>query len=41
MEQVENKLVAEARYQLIMEQAAELMEIDNQDEEAQRDYLND
>lgn len=41
MEQVENKLVAEARYQFIMEQAAELMEIDNQDEEAQRDYLND
>lgn len=41
MEQVENKLVAEARYQFIMEQAAELMEIDNPDEEAQRDYLND
>lgn len=38
---VENKMVAEGNYQLIMEQAAELMEIDNPDEEAQRDYLND
>lgn len=41
MQEVENRMVAEARQQFIMEQAAELMEIDNPDEEAQRDYLND
>lgn len=41
MEQVENKMVAEARQQFIMEQAASLLEVDNPNEDAQREYLLD
>ena len=41
MEDVENIMVAEARQQFIMEQAAELMEVDNPNEDAQREYLLD
>lgn len=41
MENVENHMVVEARQKFIMEQAAELMEVDNPNEEAQREYLLD
>ena len=41
MEQIENRMVYEARQQFIMEQAAELMEVDNPTEDAQREYLVD
>lgn len=41
MEQIENHMVVEARRKFIMEQAAELMEVDNPDEDAQREYLLD
>ena len=41
MEQIENRMVVEARRQFIMEQARELMEIDNPDDDAQREYLLD
>ena len=41
MEQIENRMVSEARQQFIMEQARELMEVDNPDEDAQREYLLD
>ena len=41
MEDVENRMVSEARQQFIMEQAAELMEVDNPNEDAQREYLLD
>lgn len=41
MENVENHMVVEARQQFIMEQAAELMDIDDPDNDAQRDYLID
>ena len=41
MQEVENRMVSEARQQFIMEQAAELMEIDNPTYDAQREYLLD
>lgn len=41
MQEVENRMVVEARQQFIMEQARELMEVDNPNEDAQRDYLLD
>lgn len=41
MEQIENHMVVEARQQFIMEQAAELMEVDSPNEDAQREYLLD
>lgn len=41
MEQIENRMVVEARQKFLMEQAAELMEVDNPNEEAQREYLLD
>lgn len=41
MEQIENRLVVEARQQFLMEQAAELMEVDNPNKDAQREYLLD
>lgn len=41
MEQIENRMVVEARQQFIMGQAAELMEVDNPNEDAQREYLLD
>lgn len=41
MQEVENRMVVEARQQFIMEQAAELMEVDNPNEDAQREYLLD
>ena len=41
MERVENKMVVEARQQFIMERARELMDIDDPDEDAQRQYLLD
>lgn len=41
MQEVENRIVVEARQQFIMEQAAELMEVDNPNEDAQREYLLD
>ena len=41
MERVENKMVVEARRQFIMERARELMDVDDPDEEAQRQYLLD
>ena len=41
MENVENHMVVEARQKFLMEQAAELMEVDNPNEDAQREYLID
>ena len=41
MENVENHMVVEARQKFLMEQAAELMEVDNPTEDAQREYLID
>lgn len=41
MQEVENRMVVEARQQFIMEQAAELLEADNPNEDAQREYLLD
>ena len=41
MENVENHMVVEARQKFLMEQAAELMEIDDPDTDAQREYLLD
>lgn len=41
MENVENHMVVEARQKLLMEQAAELMEVDNPTDDAQREYLLD
>lgn len=41
MEQIENRMVVEARQKFLMEQAAELMEVDNPNEDAQREYLLD
>lgn len=41
MEQIENHMVVEARQKFIMEQARELMEVDNPTDEAQREYLLD
>lgn len=41
MEQIENHMVVEARQQFLMEQARELMEVDNPNEDAQREYLLD
>lgn len=41
MQEVENRMVVEARQQFIMEQARELMEVDNPGEDAQREYLLD
>lgn len=41
MEQIENHMVVEARQKFLMEQAAELMEVDNPDDDAQREYLLD
>lgn len=38
---IENHMIVEARQQFIMEQAAELMEVDNPNEDAQREYLLD
>lgn len=38
---VENHMVVEARQKFIMEQAAELLEVDNPNEDAQREYLLD
>ena len=39
--EIENHMVVEARQQFIMEQAAELMEVDNPTDDAQREYLLD
>ncbi|MBD5834746.1 hypothetical protein [Lactobacillus delbrueckii] len=39
--EIENHMIVEARQQLIMEQAAELMEVDNPTDDAQREYLLD
>lgn len=39
--EIENHMIVEARQQFIMEQAAELMEVDNPNEDAQREYLLD
>lgn len=41
MEMIENKMVVEARQQFIMERARELMDVDDPDEDAQRQYLLD
>ena len=41
MQEVENRMVVEARQQFLMEQARELMEVDNPGEDAQREYLLD
>lgn len=41
MEQIENRMVVEARQQFIMQQAAELLEADNPNDDAQREYLLD
>lgn len=41
MENVENHMVVEARQKFLMEQAAELMEVDNPNDDAQREYLLD
>ena len=41
MEQIENHMVVEARQKFLMEQAAELMEVDNPNDDAQREYLLD
>lgn len=41
MEQIENRMVVEARQKFLMEQAAELMEVDNPNQDAQREYLLD
>ena len=41
MENVENHMVVEARQKFLMEQEAELMEIDDPDTDAQREYLLD
>lgn len=41
MENVENHMVVEARQKFLMEQAAELLEVDNPNEDAQREYLLD
>lgn len=41
MEQIENHMVVEARQKFLMEQAAELMEVDDPNEDAQREYLLD
>ena len=41
MEQIENRMVVEARQKFLMEQAAELMEVDDPDADAQREYLLD
>lgn len=41
MQEVENRMVVEARQQFIMQQAAELLEADNPNEDAQREYLLD
>lgn len=41
MEQIENRMVVEARQKFLMEQAAELMEVDNPTDDAQREYLLD
>lgn len=41
MENVENHMVVEARQKFLMEQAAELMEVDNPTDDAQREYLLD
>lgn len=39
--EIENHMIVEARQQFIMEQAAELMEVDDPDADAQREYLLD
>lgn len=39
--EIENHMVVEARQQFIMEQAAELMEVDSPNKDAQREYLLD
>lgn len=39
--EIENHMIVEARQQFIMEQAAELMEVDSPNEDAQRNYLLD
>lgn len=39
--EIENHMVVEARQKFLMEQAAELMEVDNPNEDAQREYLLD
>ena len=39
--EIENHMIVEARQQFIMEQAAELLEVDNPNEDAQREYLLD
>lgn len=39
--EIENHMIVEARQQFIMEQAAELMEVDNPTDDAQREYLLD
>lgn len=41
MEQIENHMVVEARQKFLMQQAAELLEADNPNEDAQREYLLD
>lgn len=41
MDQIENHMVVEARQKFLMEQAAELMEVDSPNEDAQREYLLD
>lgn len=41
MENVENHMVVEAHQKFLMEQAAELLEVDNPNEDAQREYLLD
>ena len=41
MDQIENHMIVEARQQFIMEQAAELMEVDDPDADALREYLLD
>ena len=41
MENVENHMVVEARQQFIRERARELMDVDDPDEDAQRQYLLD
>ena len=41
MENVENHMVVEARQKFLMKQAAELMEVDNPTDDAQREYLLD
>lgn len=39
--EIENHMVVEARQKFLMEQAAELLEVDNPNEDAQREYLLD